>query len=51
MREGLNVVVEQRMIQPCCLAFDDYVFVDFHVGHGSVLPAEAAFEAALAAPE
>ena len=47
--KGLHVVVEQGMLEFCRLAIYHDMFVDFDIGHGGILVAQAALEAAFAA--
>src|ERR1700722_18684077 len=45
-RQGLDVVVDQRMGEFARRSINHDVLVDFHVGHGGVLILQAALEAA-----
>src|SRR5450755_2269056 len=50
-RKGLDVVMEERVLQLCGLAADYHVLMHFHVCHGSILVFQAALKPAFTAAE
>src|SRR5580704_7811952 len=50
-RQGLDVVVNERMTQFASRSFNYHVLVHFHVGHAGILILQAAFETAQAFAE